>query len=297
MRAAALLALVACGSSAPPPVAPSHKAPAPAYGAALEDWLGFLPVDSELVVGIDGAQIRKTPVWAQLAPKLEKGLGHDLDELRAACGFDPFQTDDRVSVGMRAIESEKLVGVVVVHGIGAGTMGCVRSRFGKGGAVIDDKGVLVIDSKPDMRSAWTVIGSTLIVELDPQAGHDSMQVVLASGSPLRGSKAFMDLYGALPKGASLWGVVNGQSKMLDEIGAMRPRNTKGTVTLSDRVVFAGDLAFGAPDVAQQVETLVKGALAQAHQWVESSDTRLDGSTLVVNAVVGPMQLQQLLQMF
>ena len=295
-KAALLLALVACGSSAPPP-ALSNKAPAPSYGAALEDWLGFLPVDSEIVVGIDGSQIRKTAVWSQLAPRIEKGMGQDLEELRAACGFDPFQTVERVSIGLRAIERDKLVGVIVVHGVGAGAMGCVRTHFGKGGTVTDDKGVLVMDTPPDMRSAWTVIGSTLIVELDPQAGHDSMQVVLASGSPLRGSKAFMDLYGGLPKGASIWGVVNGRSKMLDELGTMRPRNTKGTITLSDRIVIDGDAVFEAADVAQQVEALVKATFAQVHQWIESGDTRIAGSTLFVKAVVGPVQLQQILQMF
>lgn len=291
--AAALLALSACGSSAPP-VAPSNKAQAPSYGAALEDWLGFLPVDSEIVVGIDSAQIRKTQVWAELAPKIEKGLGHDLEELRTACGFDPLQTVERVSVGLRAIERDKLVGVVVVHGVGAGMMGCVRMHFGKGGAVTDDKGVLVMDSHPDMRTAWSVIGSTLIVQLDPAAGHDTMQVVLASGSPLRGSQHFMDLYSALPKGASLWGVVNGSSKMLDEFGAMRPRNTKGTITVSDRITLAGDLVFDTPDVAKQVETLVKATFQQAHQFIESGDASTDGGRVVVKAVIGPLQIQQIL---
>jgi hypothetical protein len=295
-KAAALLALFACGSSAPP-VAPSNKAPAPAYGAALEDWLGFLPVDSDIVVGIDSAQIRKTQVWAELLPKVEKGMGHDLDELRTACGFDPFQTVTRVSVGLRAIERDKLVGVVVVHGVGAGMMGCVRSHFGKGGAVTDDKGVLVMDQKPDMRSAWTVIGTTLIVDLDPAAGHDTMQAVLGSGSPLRGSQAFMALYGGLDRGASMWGVVNGSSKMLEEFGSMRPKHTKGTITLSDRIVIDGDVVFDAPDVATQVETLVKATFQQVHQFIESGDTKVDGSTLHVKAAVGPVQLQQMLTMF
>jgi hypothetical protein len=297
LRATALLALVACGSSAPP-VGPSNKAPAPSYGAALEDWLGFLPIDSDIVVGIDSTQIRKTAVWAELLPKVEKSMGHDLDELRTACGFDPFKTVERVSVGLKAAERDKLVGVVVVHGVGAGMMGCVRSHFGKGGAVIDDKGVLVMDSKPDMRSAWTVIGTTLIVDLDPAAGHDTMQAVLASGSPLRSSQAFMALYGALDtKAASMWGVVNGSSKMLEEFGTMRPKSSKGTVTLSDRILIAGDIVFDAPDVAMQVETLVKATFAQVHQFIESGDTKVDGSTLYVKAAVGPVQLQQILTMF
>jgi len=293
LRAAALLALVACGSSAPP-VAPSNKAPAPSYAAALDDWLGFLPVDSELVVGIDSSQIRKTQVWSELLPKIEKGMGRDLDELRAACGFDPFQTVERVSVGLRAIDRDKLVGVVVVHGVGAGMMGCVRSHFGKGGAVVDDKGVLVMDTHPDMRTAWTVIGTTLIVQLDPQAGHDSMQAVLASGSPLRGSQAFMALYGGLEKGASLWGVINGSSKMFEEFGAMRPRNTKGTIQVSDRIVIGGDAIFDTEDVAKQVEALVKATFQQVHAYIESGDTQVDGGKLVIKAVIGPVQLQQIL---
>jgi hypothetical protein len=296
MKAAALLALVACGSSAPP-VAPSNKAQAPSYAAALDDWLGFLPADSEIVIGVDGAGIRTTAVWAELAPKIEKGMGHDLDELRTACGFDPLKTVTRISVGLRAATPEKLVGVVVVHGVGAGTMGCVRTRFGKGGAVSDDKGVLVMDSRPDLHSAWMVVGTTLIVQLDPAAGHDSMQAVLASGSPLRGSQAFMALYGGLPKGASVWGVVNGGSKMFEEFGALRPRNTKGTITVSDRIVLAGDAVYDAEANAQQVDTLVKATLSQAKQWLESGDTRLDGGTLHVQAVIGPVQLHQILTFF
>ena len=60
-------------------------------------------------------------------------LGSELTQLRSACGFDPLQTVERISIGLRARDQDHVAGVVVVRGVGAGMMGCVRTRFGKGG--------------------------------------------------------------------------------------------------------------------------------------------------------------------
>lgn len=297
--AAALLALAACGSSAPA-VAPSNKAPAPSYAAALDDVLGFLPIDSEIVIGVDGNQVRHTAVWSQLAPKLEQAMGDDLQQVRTACGFDPFATVERVSIGLRAVEQDRMAGVIVARGVGAGTMGCVRTRFGKGGAVIDDKDVLVMDHHGDrIKTAWTVVGTSLVVQVGQDVNHDTMQAVLASGSPLRGSNAFMTIYNRLGKGASAWGVVNGHSKLFDELSStgMRPVAMEGTMTLSDRVVIAGTATFESADVATKVDGLVKMTLAQIQRYVERVESRPEGAAVHVDLSMSGAQLQQLLGNF
>lgn len=294
-----LTALVACGSS-PPQVGPSNKAPTPSYEASLDDPLGFLPADSEVVFGIDAVQIRKTAVWTQLGPKVEKLLGNDLVRLRTACGFDPMQTVERISVGLSMRERDVITGVVVVRGVGAGVLGCVRTRFGKtsaAGTVTEDKGVVLL-GRPDERekSAWTLIGSTLIVQIDPHVGHDTMAAVLASGSPLRTSHAFMELYSRLERGASMWGVVNGKTKLLDELAGagMRPVTVDGTLTMSDRVVIAGRATFADADTAAKVDALMKQSLATASKFAEHAESRQEGTHVIVGMSVSSAQLEMVL---
>jgi len=300
LRSALLLAaLVACGSSAPP-VGPSNKAPTPSYEASLDDTLGFLPATSEIVFGIDGAQIRKTAVWTQLGPKVEKLMGSDLVQLRTACGFDPMQTVERISVGLSMPERDVVTGVVVVRGVGAGMLGCVRSRFGKTsatGTVTEDKGVVIL-GRPDDRekSAWMLIGSTLIVQIDQHVGHDTIAAVLASGSPLRTSHAFMQLYSHLERGTSMWGVVNGKTKLLDEAAgaAMRPVTVDGTLTMSDRVVIAGRATFADADTAAKVDGLMKQTLATAGKFAEHAESRQEGTQVIAGLAISGAQLETLL---
>jgi hypothetical protein len=172
----------------------------------------------------------------------------------------------------------------------------VRTHFGKGGAVLDDKGVLVMDHHGE-KAAWTVVGTSVVVQIGQDVGHESMQAVLASGSPLRGSSAFMTIYNRLPKGSSVWGIVDGHSKMFDPIGGtgMRPVAMDGTVTLSDRVVIAGTATFDSPDVATKVDGLVKASFGQIQRFIEHGDSRADGSAVHVEISMTGAQLTQLLQ--
>lgn len=193
-----------------------------------------------------------------------------------------------------------MAGVIVARGVGAGTMGCVRTRFGKGGAVLDDKGVVVMDHHGDrIKSAWTVVGTSLVVQVGQDVGGASMQAVLASGSPLRGSNAFMTIYNRLGKGATLWGIVNGRSKLFDELSSsgMRPVAIEGTLTLSDRVVLAGTATFDSPDTAAKVDGLVKVSFGQIQRFVEHTESRVDGAAVHVDLSMTGAQLMQLLGNF
>ncbi|MBV8758567.1 MAG: hypothetical protein JO257_14875 [Deltaproteobacteria bacterium] len=293
-----MLALAACGPSAPP-VGPSHKAAAPTYEASLDDVLGFLPVDSEIVIALDAHQIRGTQIWAALAPRIEKEMGSDLDELRTACGFDPLKTVERVSIGLRAPDRGHMAGVVVVHGVGSGMLGCVKSRFGKGGAVIEDGNVAIIREGDREQSAWTVLGSTLIVQIDAQVSRDSIQTVLASGSPLRTSSAFMAMYNKLDHRASIWGVANGRSHAFDELDSegIRPATVAGTLSVTDHVIIAGRATFADEAAAAKLDTLLKAAFAQVGKFIEHGESKADGTRVEVGLSMSGAQLQTLLGSF
>jgi hypothetical protein len=292
LRATAVLALAACGSNARP-VAIGNKTPTSPYAAAIDDVLGFLPADSEIVVGIDGVQLRKSALWTQFSPTLIAKMGSELGELRTACGFDPVQTVERITVGVRM--ADDVVGVVVVRGVGASTMGCVRTYLGKEfGGVVDDKGVLVIALDDHEKSAWTMVGSTLIIQLGLDVGHDSMQAVLGAGAPLRASRPFMDVYGQLESGATVWGVISGKSKLFDDAGAKRPRTLLGTVTVADHLVIAGKGVFDTADVAHSVNQDVQDTFQQNRGFTELANSVVDGNAVSIRVSMGAVQLRRLL---
>lgn len=297
MRSALLLALVACGSSAPP-VGPSHKAAAPSYEASLDDVLGFLPVDSEIVVAIDARQIRGSQIWAAVEPHIDKIMGADLEEVRTACGFDPLKTVERISIGLRSYD-KNVAGVFVVHGVGAGMMGCVKTRFGKGGDVTEERGVAITKSGEHEQVAWTVIGSTLIVEIEPQVSHDSLQAILASGSPLRSSKAFMAMFDQLEHGASMWGIANGRSHLFDELDSegARPATAWGTLNITDHISLAGHATFADEPAAAKVKTLLQHAFGQAGNFIEHAEASAEKNRLSVTISIAGAQVQQLLAAF
>src|ERR1051325_2084457 len=75
------------------------KAPAgdkPAAGGAISgqmgDDLSLLPVDSEVVMGINIAQLQQSALWKQFSPKLMEKMAKGLADFKAACGLDRKST-------------------------------------------------------------------------------------------------------------------------------------------------------------------------------------------------------------
>src|SRR5690349_3830972 len=112
MRIAACMlavAVIACGGSGKPSTLGN-------VDNVKRDDLDLLPVDSELVVGIDFAQVQKSTVWQQLiVPQLTKGeFMAKLGEFKRLCGFDPIATTTRVSLGVRSLDKDDPDGVIIV---------------------------------------------------------------------------------------------------------------------------------------------------------------------------------------
>jgi hypothetical protein len=61
-------------------------------GATSSEDLGLLPADSEVVVGINFAQVQASSLYKQFSPKLVEKLAKELGDVKAACGFDPLES-------------------------------------------------------------------------------------------------------------------------------------------------------------------------------------------------------------
>ena len=216
-----------------------------------------------------------------------------------ACGFDPLQTVERISIGLRARRRDRVAGVVVVRGVGAGTIACVARASARWRGRPTTRHVSWSSQATGSSSAWTTVGSTLIVQIDKQVSHDSLQAVLASGSPLRTSHAFMELYGRLAHGASVWGFIDGKTKLLDEIDGtgMRPQLLEGTRHAVDHVVMAGTATFQSADAAAKVDAQLKQVL-----WAPASSPSMPNrasptARVTVSLSITGAQLSTLLAFF
>ena len=95
------------------------SAGAPAFAQKATDDLSLLPVDSELVAGLDFQALQSSQLWKQFVePRLQKNdIKKNFDEFKATCGMDPMKVLTKISIGMKGIGSDKPDGTIVVHGV------------------------------------------------------------------------------------------------------------------------------------------------------------------------------------
>src|SRR5690242_12907506 len=155
-------------------------APAPVAGGAISGAAGqdlaLLPVDSDVVLGINFAQIRGSALWKDLVePKLEKSDVGGIDKVKALCGFDPLESIQSVALGVKGSGAEAQ-GAVVVHGIDKSkAMACITkdgvAEAQKEGAkvTIDGDAVMITDKSGEHFGITFVNDDTALVVLGTNA--------------------------------------------------------------------------------------------------------------------------------
>jgi hypothetical protein len=263
---------------------------------AVDDQLGFLPLDSEIVIGIDVAALRATPIWSRFVPQIQQMMGRDYVELRDACGFDAFETVQRIAIGFR-VDDTDVSGVMVVHGVPGGKLlDCVANQFGKGGnAATRDRGVVVLREGRN-NTAWTAVGDIVVVQMGRVAGRDSLSEVIKSGSPLRQSKAFMELYEHLDHRAPVWGAGNGASRAFEDLKTARPRWVDGVIHVGIGVDATVHVRTATPEAARAIDALIEPNLKQMSPFVQRATGNLGGTVLTIDLAVTADQLAGIMAM-
>ena len=296
-----VLALAGCYRNSGP-AAPSNNAAAPSYEATANDELGFLPVDADLVIGIDMANARRSALWQKLEPQLIARLGPELDRVRAECGVDPLQSLERATLAMKMLSGDRVKGVFVLRGLGSPRMiECFsKQNVREGGKSTDDRGVLVMHrpSRKDMTAAVATVGTTMVIHFDASANRDTVAAVLAGGAPLRSSPAFLSLYARREPGSTVWGMLNGSSPIFDAMGGIgaRPKSVDGTLTVTDRLAIAVRMTMPSAGDADRLRMEIDKAGAMARNFVERLDTAVKGDSLQIDVVITEDQLRGLIGM-
>jgi hypothetical protein len=291
------LGSAACSHAAPAP--PSNKLTPAAESRAVSDVLGFLPLDADIVLGVDIQALRKTALWTEYQPQLTQAIGPQLAIVQRRCGFDPIQSIE--SVTLAAYIKETSSPVVVVRGLERDrTIACLESKVIPDTTVANDRGVISLADKSGPSSLVAFADqATLVVQSGKQSTPDGVRAVLRSGAPLRGSAAFVSMYDQLERGATLWMVINGRSGVFDALGsaAAHPRAVYGTVHLTSGVAAKFHIRMATAGEASQFATMAQAQTQQAAAMFDRLEVVGEGDVVTITAEMSLAKLRTAVSLF
>ena len=273
-------------------------------GAAGDD-MSLLPVDSEAVIGINFAQLSKSPLWQQfVAPKLGNQAG--IEKFKTLCGFDPMESLKSIAIGMKGLGGGEPSGVIVVHGYDkTKAMACfdkdgVTEAEKDGSKVTIDGDVVLVTDKSGKQVGFTFVNdSTAIAVLGPDAASkDGIKKVAGGGSALKTSQTFIEMYQKINSNDSMWMVLNGNSPAFSKAAAMgvKMKALFGSLNVTDGLTLNFRMRLGTPDEATNMVAMAKGQLGQLKQFVDKVDVTSDGADVKIDVAMSKDKLMSLVGM-
>jgi hypothetical protein len=276
--------------------------PASPSGAATED-LALLPVDSEVVMGINVGQMLTSSLWKQLVePKvMTPERVAKLNEFKAKCGFD-FTAIKSVALGMKA-SGDKPEGVIVMHGLDkAKAWDCadkMKDEMAKDGSEFTRDGdvALVKDKKGETMALTFVNNSTAVAVLGDKANAAGVKAVTAGNSGLKTSQQFTDMFGKVKSSDTLWMLVNG--KLLEKGASMglKANAVYGSINVTDGLTLDMRLRTPTPEDATAAATMFKAQSQGAAQMFDKIDVTNDGNEVRFAVVLSGPKLEAMIKQF
>ncbi|HEU0034704.1 MAG TPA: hypothetical protein VFQ53_28965 [Kofleriaceae bacterium] len=280
--------------------------PAKKLPAKAADDLALIPMDSEVVGGLDFAQVQTSKLWKQFVePQLAKNeVRKQIDEFKTNCGVDPMKSVTKMSFGMKGIGNPNPDGVIVAHGVPKAKLtACfdkmVKAKQGQA-KIVRDGDIVTITTKDNQPVAFMFLDdSTALVVVGTQANTAGVKGIAKGTSTLRTSAAFSDLHKKTNTNDTLWMIINGNSKAFDQMRGMgmKPKAVFGSVNVTKdltmdlrmRMESAGE----ATNIASMMQSQVKGAAGMFDKLQVSSD----GADVKALVVLSDAKLQGLLKTF
>jgi hypothetical protein len=302
----------ATGSASAPTAekAPADKVASPAVAAtktmASGDDLSLIPSDSEIVMGLNLAQLQKSALWKKFVePQLVKpDFQAKLSSFKDQCGFDPMTSITSLSLGMKNVGAkgkDTPDGVVVIHGLDkAKTSACLtkmKAEIEKDGTKLTDDGGIYTLSKDGNTAAFTHVNDTTAVMVVGANGNVAgVKAATAGTSALKTSPAFIDMFSKIKTGDSLWLLANGNSPMFEKAGALgvKPKAVFGSVNVTDGLTMDLRIRLNTPDEATSLANMVQGQAKQAAQMFDKFDVSTETADLKVSIAMSTQKLEQLI---
>lgn len=273
--------------------------------AKAADDLSYLPVDSEVVGGLDFAGIQTSPLWKKFVdPLLQTAdVQKKFAEFKTLCGVDPMKSVTKIAFGLKGVGgSGSPEGVFVAHGVPKQKlMDCMgKSAKAKSTEVTREGDIILIKSKDGQPVAFTFVDdSTAIAVIGTNATKDGVTAAAKGGSSLKTSPAFLEMYKKTKTTDTLWMLMNGNSKAFDKFASMglKPKAIFGSVNVGAKDVTA-DMRIRLNDAAQakQLATQAQGSAQQAAAFFDKILFGSDGADFTVAIGMSNAKVETLIGM-
>jgi len=269
--------------------------------------LSLLPVDSEMVIGLNIAQLQQSALWKQFSPKIMDKIAGGLADFKADCGFDPLDSIKSIAMGMKNMGGGgEPDGAIVIHGPDkAKVLACVDKEKAKakdkGTEMTVDGDVVLMKDKTGASSAFTFVNDTTMLGVIGSKGtKDGVKEAAKGGSALKTSQTFVDMYSKINTQDSLWMLINGNSPALAKASGMgiKPKAVFGSINLTDGLTLDFRVRMASPDEAKSLVGMMQGQVnnPQVKQMFDTLDVTGDGNDAKVSVKMSAQKLQALVAM-
>jgi len=254
--------------------------------------LGKLPVDSEIVAGVNVAQIQTSALWKDIfAPQLLTGeVKRQLEDFQQKCGLDPLAVIKTATIGLKGS-----TGVVVVHGPDkAKVVACAQKMKADKDAKVDvtiDGDVTILSPKiGGVPVAFMFTSDTdAVIVIGPKADAAGVKAAVGSSGGLAASGAFVDMYNRVETEKALWMLVNGKLDQFQGLAALgiKPTHVFGSLDVATGLDLDLRMRLASADQATQSAAMMKSQLGSAAGMlkIDKLDATSDGRDLKISILV------------
>jgi hypothetical protein len=291
------------GQVAEAPAGAGQLAPLAGQPATAERLLAVLPMDTDIVMGLDFGRMRQSTLLAPLIDELTKmnqsQMGFDM---KAECGLDPAKMMGIAVFGIKMISKDKVDVSGAMTGIPRGpALTCMEKSKAKmeaeGAKVTIDGNYVMMTTKDGNVGMAYVDDTTMVMKVSNTAPVDKAaldkMVGAKLGGGLTGSPEFMGMIKATNTGATLWGLVNGNAPVMASSG-LKFKAAFGSVDVTDGVVADGRLRMTTPDDATKNAQMFATQLVSLKGMgvADVAEAKADGNDVVVKVQMTPANIQK-----
>jgi hypothetical protein len=272
-------------------------------GAASTDDMSLLPADSEVVFGLNLAQLQQSQLWKQFVePRMQSGeTQKKMNEVKARCGWDPMTAMSSLAFGGKDLDGNKPSIVLVMHGLDkTKALDCLdksKDEITKDGTEMTKDGDVVVikDKNGDSGAVTFVNNSTAVVAFGGGRGNPAGVKALVSGTgTLKTSASFTEMYKKVKTSDSLWGLASG--KVLDKL-PVKATAAYGSLNVTDGLAVDLRVRFEKAEDATQATSMINSQTKQAVQYFDKAEFTADGSEMHGTVVMSNQKLQTMIQQF
>jgi hypothetical protein len=279
-------------------------ASAPALADKSDD-LSLLPVDSEMVGGLDFQQLQASALWKQfMGPMMAKNdVQKDMAEFQQQCGMDPMKVVSKLSFGFKGLGNQNPDGVIVMHGIDkTKAVACYDKlvKSGKIGKEAKKDGDVLLFKKDNNQAAFTFVdANTALFVMGTNGTKDGIKTVAKGGSALKTSAAFVELYKKTNTSDTLWVIMNGSSKAFDAMASLgiKPKAVYGSLNVTKDLNLDLRVRMKSAADATNLSNMANSQVKAAAGMVDKLNIATDGNDVTVKVLLSDAKLKALATQF